>query len=155
MKQNTTKTCNRVELHSFLTSIWDGEQWSVSHPVHFAPGEIALGTCSIGGWVRARAGLEAAANNTRNISCPCQKSNPGRSARSLITVPSYNRMAHFRFLVFFHFSWKSVTGLCTYFVSRVFPNLSPGRFFTDKSTQRNIHEDKPINIWRGYVTLHS
>jgi hypothetical protein len=43
----------------FLTSILDGGEWSDSSPSRFTPGERALGTHCIEGWVSPRAGLGA------------------------------------------------------------------------------------------------
>jgi hypothetical protein len=37
----------------------DGGEWSASRPGPFTPGERALGTHWIGGWVGPRAGLDA------------------------------------------------------------------------------------------------
>jgi hypothetical protein len=42
---------------TLLTSALDGGEWSVSHNGHFTPGEIALGTHWIGGWVGPKVGL--------------------------------------------------------------------------------------------------
>jgi hypothetical protein len=64
----------------FLTSALDGGEWSVSRPGFFISGGHYPGTHFLGGWVGPCAELEAVKN--RNISCPRQQSNPGRSARS-------------------------------------------------------------------------
>jgi hypothetical protein len=64
----------------FLTSVLDGGEWSTSIPGRFTPGERALGTHWIEGWMGPRAGVEAM--EKRKISCPCQESKPGRSVRS-------------------------------------------------------------------------
>jgi hypothetical protein len=56
-----------VKLHN---SYLDGGQWSVSRPSRFTPGEIALGTHCIGGWVGPRAGLEAVEKRKKNLPPP-------------------------------------------------------------------------------------
>jgi hypothetical protein len=43
----------------FLTSALGVSEWSGSHPNRFTPGKGAPGTRWIGGWVAARAGLDA------------------------------------------------------------------------------------------------
>jgi hypothetical protein len=43
----------------FLTSLPGGDEWSASGPGRFNPGERAVGTHWIGGWVVRRAGLDA------------------------------------------------------------------------------------------------
>jgi hypothetical protein len=53
-------------------------------PAALPPLRIATGTPWIGGWVGPRAGLDAMAK--RKFLCPCRNSNPGRLARSLVTV---------------------------------------------------------------------
>jgi len=50
-----------MQLHAFLSSALDGDEWSASRPCRFTPGERAPGTCLIGGWVGPSAGLEAMA----------------------------------------------------------------------------------------------
>jgi hypothetical protein len=47
-----------VQIHIFLISALVGGEWSVSHAGRFTPGERALGTHWIGGWVGRRTGLE-------------------------------------------------------------------------------------------------
>jgi hypothetical protein len=42
----------------FFTSTLIGDKWSASRPCHFTPGERALGTHWIGGWVDPRAGVD-------------------------------------------------------------------------------------------------
>jgi hypothetical protein len=42
----------------FLTLALVGDEWPVSRPCRFTPGERAPGTHWIGGWVGPRAGLE-------------------------------------------------------------------------------------------------
>jgi hypothetical protein len=46
----------------FLTSTLAGGEWSASRPYRFTPGERALGTQWIGGWVDPRAGLDDVEN---------------------------------------------------------------------------------------------
>jgi hypothetical protein len=52
-------------------------------PGRFVPGERAIGTYWIGGWVGPKAGLDA-------VRCPYWESNYGRSARS----PSLYRLSY-------------------------------------------------------------
>jgi hypothetical protein len=47
---------------SFLTSALDGDVWSASRPYRFTSGEKDPGAHWIGGWVGARAGLDAMEN---------------------------------------------------------------------------------------------
>jgi hypothetical protein len=47
-----------VWIHIFLTLALAGGEWSASHPGHFTPGERALGTHWIGGWMDPRACLD-------------------------------------------------------------------------------------------------
>jgi hypothetical protein len=47
-----------VLIHIFLTSALAGGEWSASRIGRFNPGERALGTHWIEGWVGSRAGLE-------------------------------------------------------------------------------------------------
>jgi hypothetical protein len=47
-----------VNLHIFLTSALAGDEWSVSRPCRFTPGERGPGSHWIGGWVDSRAGLD-------------------------------------------------------------------------------------------------
>jgi hypothetical protein len=57
----------------------------------FTPWEGAPGTHYIGGWVGPGAGLDVV--EKKEISCPCQESNPDRPARSYtdIAIPTlYN-----------------------------------------------------------------
>jgi len=35
---------SEIELQAFLTSAWDGDEWSASHPGHFTPRRRAPGT---------------------------------------------------------------------------------------------------------------
>jgi hypothetical protein len=42
-----------VQIHSFFTSELNGDQQSGSCPGHFTPGERALSTHCIGGWVKS------------------------------------------------------------------------------------------------------
>jgi hypothetical protein len=46
--------------HIFLISALAGGEWSASRPGRFIPGERALGSPWIGGWVDPRAGLDDA-----------------------------------------------------------------------------------------------
>jgi hypothetical protein len=46
------------QIYIFLTSALVGREWSASRPCHFTPGERALSTHCIGGWVGPRAGLD-------------------------------------------------------------------------------------------------
>jgi hypothetical protein len=48
-----------VYLHAFLTSVLDGDEWSVSRPGRFNPMERAPGTHWIGGWFDLRTSLDA------------------------------------------------------------------------------------------------
>jgi hypothetical protein len=45
-------------IHIFWTSALVGDEWSTSRTHRFTPGERALGTHWIGGWVDLRAGLD-------------------------------------------------------------------------------------------------
>jgi hypothetical protein len=47
-----------VETHVFLTSALVGGEWSASRPGRFSPGERALRTQWVGGWVGLRAILD-------------------------------------------------------------------------------------------------
>jgi hypothetical protein len=47
-----------VKIHIFLISALAGGEWSASRPGRFTPGERALGTHWLGGWVDLRAGLD-------------------------------------------------------------------------------------------------
>jgi hypothetical protein len=67
-----------VQLHSFLTSALDGDEWSASRLVRFIPTERAPGTHCIGGWVDPRAVLDAVVK--RKIASPCRDSNPRLSS---------------------------------------------------------------------------
>jgi hypothetical protein len=46
------------QIHIFLISALVGGEWSASRPGRFTPGEAALGTHLIGGWVHPKAGLD-------------------------------------------------------------------------------------------------
>jgi len=50
-----------VKLHAFLATLLGEGEWSASHSGHFTPGEGALSTPRMGGWVGPRAGLDAVA----------------------------------------------------------------------------------------------
>jgi hypothetical protein len=73
-----------VHLHAFLTSALNAGECSSSHSGRFTPGETTPGTNWIGSWVRPRVGLNAVAR--RKSPSPCRESNPGRPARSLVTI---------------------------------------------------------------------
>jgi hypothetical protein len=45
-------------IHVFLTSVLVGGEWSASRPCRFTPGESALGTHWIAGWMHPRDGLD-------------------------------------------------------------------------------------------------
>jgi hypothetical protein len=47
-----------VQIHTFLTSVLVGGEWSASRPGYFSPGERAPGTHWIRGWVDPIAGLD-------------------------------------------------------------------------------------------------
>jgi hypothetical protein len=47
-----------VYIHIFLTSTLGGGEWSPSRPGRCTPGDRALGTHCIDGWVGRRAGLD-------------------------------------------------------------------------------------------------
>jgi len=46
------------ERHTFLTTAFDGGEWSASRPDHYNPGERTSGGHWIGGWVGPTAGLD-------------------------------------------------------------------------------------------------
>jgi hypothetical protein len=72
-----------AELHTFLISALDGSgELHASAP--FFPRKIP-GTHWVGGWVGPRAGMGVGA---KIINLPCWESNPGRPARSLVTIPT-------------------------------------------------------------------
>jgi hypothetical protein len=73
-----------VQLHAFLTSAIYGSEWSASRLSRFTPGERALDTHWIGGWVGPRAGLDEV--EKRKIPSPHGGSNPDRTARSLVDI---------------------------------------------------------------------
>jgi hypothetical protein len=50
---------SEIELQAFLTSAWDGDEWSASRLGRITPRERAPGTHRIGGWVGPRACLDA------------------------------------------------------------------------------------------------
>jgi hypothetical protein len=52
-----------IQLHTFLTSVLDGDEWSASRPGRFTPGEGAHGTHWLGGWVGSRAVLDTVVNS--------------------------------------------------------------------------------------------
>jgi hypothetical protein len=58
-KYKKYKNIKSVEYKNiFLTSALLGGEWSASRPDRFTPGERALDTYWIGGWVSPRAGVE-------------------------------------------------------------------------------------------------
>jgi hypothetical protein len=77
-----------VPLPAFLNSALYGGEWSASRPGRFTPPprEIIPSTHLISGWLCPTAGLDAVAK--RKIPSPCQVSNPDRSARSLVAMPT-------------------------------------------------------------------
>jgi hypothetical protein len=69
----------------FLTSALDGGMWSASRPGRFITGErFHSAAHRLGGWVGPRAGLDWVAK--RKIPCPCRESDPGRRARSSVSI---------------------------------------------------------------------
>jgi hypothetical protein len=71
-----------VQIHIFLTSALDGGEWSASRPGRFTPGERALSTHWIGGWVGPTAGLDDV-ENIKFFDLPGLELRPlGRPARS-------------------------------------------------------------------------
>jgi hypothetical protein len=78
-----------AKLHTFLTWVLDGSEWSASHLSHFTTGERAPSTHWIGGWVGPRGGVDALMK--RKILCPCQELNssyPSCSLLMILTEPS-------------------------------------------------------------------
>jgi hypothetical protein len=75
-----------VQLHSFLTSAFDGGEWSASHPDRFTPREKAFGTHWIRGWVGHRAVLDAAVK--RKIPSPRRESNPRTPIVQPVAIPT-------------------------------------------------------------------
>jgi hypothetical protein len=71
----------KVKLHVFLKLALDGGEWSASRPGRFTPA-----THWIWGWVGAKTGMDAVAK--RKIPNPLRELNPGRPARSLVTIPT-------------------------------------------------------------------
>jgi len=71
-----------VSLRASLTLALDGGKNSASSPGHFTPGERATGTHWIEGQAGPTAGLDTVVK--RKIPCPCQESNPGHPAHSLV-----------------------------------------------------------------------
>jgi hypothetical protein len=71
-----------VWIHIFLTSALVEGEWPASRPGFFTPGERALGTHWIGGWVDPRAGL-ADVEKRKFLTLPGLELRPlGCSARS-------------------------------------------------------------------------
>jgi hypothetical protein len=85
-QHNAIKTFRGVEvqLHEFLNSPLDGGVWLASRPSRFTPRKKAPGTHWIRGLVDPRAGLEVVAKREEFL--PRREPNPGRPARSLVTV---------------------------------------------------------------------
>jgi hypothetical protein len=77
-----------IQLHAFLTSALDGEEWSASHPGRFTSREKAPGTTWIEAWVGPRVVLDAVVK--RKIPSPpgirTLEPNPDRPARSLVAI---------------------------------------------------------------------
>jgi hypothetical protein len=55
-----------VQLHAFLTSAVDGDDWSASRPGRFTPGERIPGNHWIGSWVGLRIGLDTVPKRKEN-----------------------------------------------------------------------------------------
>jgi hypothetical protein len=71
-----------VYIHIFLTSALAGGEWSASRSGRFTPGERALSTHWIGGWVNPSAGLDRVEKITF-LTSPALKLRPlGRPART-------------------------------------------------------------------------
>jgi len=71
-----------VWLHALLALVLDGGEWSTSHPGHFTPwfplrGRLDGPQDSVWMWWRKK---------NEAFHCPCQESNPGRPASSLVTI---------------------------------------------------------------------
>jgi hypothetical protein len=79
-KHHTVKAYGGGEVwfHTFLTSAFDGGEWSVSRPGRFTSRERAPGTHSVGGWVGGWAGLRTGLDTRvkRKIPSPFSDSNP-------------------------------------------------------------------------------
>jgi hypothetical protein len=75
-KNHTMKTYwgVEVELHAFLTSALDGDEWSTSRPGRFTPRERAPRTHWIGCWVGPRSVLDTVVK--RKILSPRRQSKP-------------------------------------------------------------------------------
>jgi hypothetical protein len=60
IKHHAVKMYGRVEaqLHVFLTSTLDGDEWSASRLCRFTPTERTSGALWLGGWASLRAGFE-------------------------------------------------------------------------------------------------
>jgi hypothetical protein len=68
-----------------LTSALDGGEWSASRPSRFIPGERALSTNWMVGWVGPSVGLDAV---EKKKILHCREPNPGRPARSPFLIPT-------------------------------------------------------------------
>jgi len=86
LKNHTIKMYGWVEvqLHTFLTLLLHGGEWSASQPACFTPRERVQVTHWIGGWVSPRAGLDVVTK--RKIPSSCQESNPGCPTHSPVTI---------------------------------------------------------------------
>jgi hypothetical protein len=67
---------SEVIARPFLTSVPDGEEWSVLRLIPFITRESAPGSHWIGDWVAPTANVDSMGK--RKISYPCQESNPVR-----------------------------------------------------------------------------
>jgi hypothetical protein len=76
----------KVQPHTFLISALDGRRWSASRPGRFTPRVRAPGDHWRGGWVCPRTDLDAVAKRKKSLPYPWQESNPGRPARSLVSI---------------------------------------------------------------------
>jgi hypothetical protein len=80
----------------FLTLQLYGDEWSASRSCRFTLGNMTPSTHWIGGWVSSRAGLDV--TEDIKISCPCRKTNPGCSARSLVAILVQTELSRFFYL---------------------------------------------------------
>jgi hypothetical protein len=70
-----------------MTSALVGGEWLSSRPGHFTPGERALGTHWIGGWVDLRAGLDYLKKRKFLTILGLELRHLGRPARSRLRYP--------------------------------------------------------------------
>jgi hypothetical protein len=75
-----------VYLQAIIALEQDGGEWSASLSGHFTPGIRAPGSHWIRGWVDPRGGLDAVAKSKKFHNFPCRGLNPGRPARSLVSI---------------------------------------------------------------------